>query len=182
MAHDTIAFMEALGISSAHLVGWSDGAVVGLLVALERPDLVRKLVLIGQAVNHEGVPPEAISQLPNMTQQDIPPMLRELYDSVSLDGPDHFGVVFDKLHQLWANEPTFELAELEGVSAPTLVLVANDDLVTIEHADAMGRALPDSQLAVVSGTSHAALMEKPEVVNRLILDFLAPEQVTKLIG
>ena len=46
----------------------------------------------------------------------------------------------------------------------------------------MRRALPDAQLAVVPGTSHALPMEKPELVNRLILDFLAPEQVTRLLG
>src|SRR4051794_33250491 len=72
MAQDTIAFMEALGISSAHLVGWSDGAIVGLLVALHRPDLVRKLVLIGQAVNHEGATPEVNRLMANFTQQDLP--------------------------------------------------------------------------------------------------------------
>lgn len=182
MVQDTIAFMEALGISSAHLTGWSDGAIVGLLVALRRPDLVRKLVLIGQAINHEGVSPEAKRLMANFTQQDLPPMLHELYASVSPDGPDHFEVVFDKMHQLLTTEPTIELAELEGVAAPTLVLIADDDMVTIEHAAAMQRALPDAQLAVVPGTSHALPMEKPEIVNRLILDFLAPEQVTKMFG
>src|SRR5215216_4553487 len=48
MAHDTIAFLDAVGLQSAHLVGWSDGALVALLVALRRPDLVRRLVMIGQ--------------------------------------------------------------------------------------------------------------------------------------
>ena len=51
MAQDTIAFMEAVGLDSAHLVGWSDGAMVGLLVAMRRPDLVRRLVMIGQHLN-----------------------------------------------------------------------------------------------------------------------------------
>jgi pimeloyl-ACP methyl ester carboxylesterase len=47
MAADTIAFMEAAGIAAANIVGWSDGGSVGLIVALRRPDLVRKLVCIG---------------------------------------------------------------------------------------------------------------------------------------
>ena len=75
-----------------------------------------------------------------------------------------------------------QLDELSRVAAPTLVLAADDDVVTIEHAAAMQRALPDAQLAVVPGTSHALPMEKPEIVNRLILDFLAPEQVAKMLG
>src|SRR6185437_9593806 len=51
MAQDTIAFLEAVGLTGAHLVGFSDGAMVALLVALQRPDLVRRLVLIGQYAN-----------------------------------------------------------------------------------------------------------------------------------
>jgi pimeloyl-ACP methyl ester carboxylesterase len=91
-------------------------------------------------------------------------------------------VIFDKLKPIWQTEPSMELTKLARVSAPTLVLIADEDVVTIEHAAAMQRALPDAQLAVVPGTSHALPMEKPEVVNRLILDFLAPEQVTKMLG
>jgi pimeloyl-ACP methyl ester carboxylesterase len=91
-------------------------------------------------------------------------------------------VIFDKLKPIWQTEPSMELTKLARVSAPTLVLIADEDVVTIEHAAAMQRALPDAQLAVVPGTSHALPMEKPEVVNRLILDFLAPEQVPKMLG
>ena len=58
MAQDSIAFLEAVGLPAAHLVGWSDGAVVALLVALRRPDLVRRLVLIGQFLNPDGSGPE----------------------------------------------------------------------------------------------------------------------------
>ena len=57
MADHTIGFMEALGIESAHLVGWSDGALVALLIALRRPGLVDKLVLLDQFVTLDGAPP-----------------------------------------------------------------------------------------------------------------------------
>ena len=55
MAQDTIAFMEALAIKSAHLVGWSDGANVGMLVAISRPDLVKKLVSISGNFHVDGL-------------------------------------------------------------------------------------------------------------------------------
>ena len=55
MASDTIAFLEAIAAGPADLVGWSDGAVVALLVALWRPDLVERLVYVGNAINREGV-------------------------------------------------------------------------------------------------------------------------------
>src|SRR5262249_15603027 len=67
MAQDTIAFIEAAGTGPAHLVGWSDGAIVGVLVALERPDLVRKLVLIGQYTSDDGASPEVKAMVDSFT-------------------------------------------------------------------------------------------------------------------
>ena len=100
-------------------------------------------------------------------------MLREAYEALFPDGPEHVETVFDKLAHTGKTEPSHELAELERASAPTLVILGDDDVLTIDHAAAIQRAIPDSQLAVVSGTDHLLLFEKPELVNRLILDFLA---------
>ena len=105
-----------------------------------------------------------------------------LYGALSPDGPDHFPVVFDKLHQMWTGETGIEVADLEHVVAPTLVLCGDDGTLTLEHAAAVHRALPDSQLAIVPGTSHGLPMEKPHIVNQLILDFLADEQTPKLFS
>lgn len=180
MAQDTIAFIEAVGIGRAHLVGWSDGALVGLLVALWRPELVGKLVLMAQSVNWEGVRPEMASFVGNMTKEMLPPHLTQAYEALSPDGPDHLEAVLHKMLALWNTDPAFPLSDLERISAPALVLAADDDFsLSIEHAAAMQRALPDSQLAVVPGASHAVPLEKPELVNRLILDFLAEDQVEK---
>ena len=86
--------------------------------------------------------------------------------------------MLEKVLALWNTDPAFPLSDLERVAVPALVLAADGDVtLSIEHAAAMARALPDAQLAVVPGTSHAVPMEKPELVNRLILDFLAAEQV-----
>ncbi len=179
MATDTVAFLDAIGIGSTHVVGWSDGAVVGLLVARLRPDLVRSLVLIGQGVNHDGDPPEMREMLGALAPDGplpieiLPPTFQQLYAAVSPDGPDHFPVVFERLSRTWRTEPSIQLAELAKVSAPTLVMVADEDMVTIAHADDMRRALPQAQLAVVPGATHGLPMEKPDLVADLILGFLA---------
>jgi len=174
MAQDTIAFMDAVDICDAHLVGYSDGAVVALHVALQRPDLVRKLVLIGAALNHDGLPAQVREMLTaGLTPEILPPFLRQLYANVSPDGPEHFEVVFDKLTATWQTEPNFALSELERVSAPTLFMLGDGDMVTVEHAAAVQRAIPEAQLAVVPGASHGLPMDKPELVSRLVVDFLA---------
>jgi pimeloyl-ACP methyl ester carboxylesterase len=179
MAADTIAFLETLQVGRAHLVGWSDGAVVALRVALDRPDLVGKLVFLGNYASLDGARPEQITLMELMTRAVMPPRLEQLYAAVSPDGPDHFPIVFDKLHTLWRSDPAITAAELATLRAPTLVLIGDDDCLTIEHAADVQRAIPDAQLAIVPGTSHGLPMEKPDLVNRIILDFLQPVQVPK---
>jgi pimeloyl-ACP methyl ester carboxylesterase len=180
MAADTAAFLDAAGIGAAHLVGWSDGAVVGMLVALRRPELVRKLVVIGQYFNAEGEVPEFRAMI-EYWGSDLPEALHEVYDQVSPDGPEHFPVVLEKIMRMWSEEPDIALSELKGVRAPVLVMQGDDDIVKVEHSAAVAATLPDAQLAVVPGTSHMALLEKPDLVNRLILDFLSDPQPEKMM-
>jgi Predicted hydrolases or acyltransferases (alpha/beta hydrolase superfamily) len=141
MAQDTIAFLEAVGLTGAHLVGFSDGAMVALLVALERPDLVRRLVLIGQYANPDGCPPFYREMMAKFTPESFPPMFRQMYDTLSPDGPEHFPVFFGKLKPNWLS-PGVPLSRLGDVQSPTLVLIGDDDCVTPEHAAAMVRELP----------------------------------------
>ncbi|MCI0346577.1 MAG: alpha/beta hydrolase, partial [Chloroflexi bacterium] len=171
-ADDTIAFMDAVGLSSAHLIGWSDGGIVALEVALRRPDLVRSLALVGAVAHVDGATTEARREVAAMTPDGLGPYVREMYDRLSPDGPDHFEAVFERLVEVWRTEPTHELSELAAVAMPTLVLIGDRDVVSVEHAAAMQRALPNAQLAVVPGSDHFLLFQKPELASRLLLDFL----------
>jgi pimeloyl-ACP methyl ester carboxylesterase len=180
MAEDTIAFIDALGIGPAHVVGWSDGANVGLITALRRPDLVRKLVLIGTAVHISGGTPAAQAMLPHLTIEHLPPPLVQAYAALSPDGADHLAVIVDKLIPALA-VTSLRLPDLARIGAPTLVMAADDDLVSITHLEAMRDALPDAQLAVVPGTSHTLPLEKPDLTARLIHDFLAAEQTPRMM-
>jgi len=180
MAADTIAFIDTLGIGPAHVVGWSDGANVGMITAMRRPDLVRKLVLIGTAVNFDGAKPWARAMTEHLTVDHLPPMLIDDYAALSPDGCDHFPIVFDKLSRAIVDAPQ-TLADLARISAPTLVMAGDDDLVAVEHLEAMRTAVQDGQLAIVPGTSHALPLERPDLVARMIFDFLTDQQTPKLM-
>jgi pimeloyl-ACP methyl ester carboxylesterase len=176
MSGDTIAFLESVAGGPADLVGWSDGGNVGLHVALERPDLVRKLVTIGSNFHHEGVVPELLD---GMDEDDG--MLRGLYEAVSPDGPEHWAVLKAKLLDMWRTGPTLTVADLASIDRPALVMVGDDDAVHLAHTIAMYEALPQGQLAVVPGTSHLVPIEKPALVNQLIVDFLDDGSVVSIL-
>jgi pimeloyl-ACP methyl ester carboxylesterase len=172
MADDTVAYLDRVVGGPAHLVGWSDGAVVGLLVAQRRPDLVGRLVLIGQYYNSSGKVPGGLTDQLGAGGDEVMGFLRGEYDQVSPDGPEHFPTVFEKTLAMLATEPELDLASLAAVAAPTLVLQGDRDEVTLEHGAAVAAALPNGRLAVLPGT-HALPVEAPEVVNALLEWFLA---------
>jgi pimeloyl-ACP methyl ester carboxylesterase len=172
MADDTAGFIDKVIGEPVHLIGWSGGGVLGLLIAWARPDLVRKLVLIGATADIDGYIPGFMEFTRLPAGSDVYQPYRAAYEAASPDGPGHWPVVFAKQMKMWQTEPHIPLTSLAAIGARTLVMVGDDDLITPEHAIAMYRAIPNAELAVIPGASHMAPMEKPELVNRLLLDFL----------
>src|SRR5262245_27937690 len=148
MAQDTVAFVEEVARGPARVVGYSAGAIVALWVAAARPGLVEKLVLISGAFHPDGVlfRPRA----------DAPPPepLLAAYAGVSPDGRDHFPLVVAKIARAAEEQTGLSHEELGGIACSTLVMAADDDMVTLEHTIALYRGLREAQLAVVPGTSH----------------------------
>lgn len=172
MAADTVAYLTHLGTGPVHLCGWSDGAVVGLLAALARPDLVRSLVFVGSALDESGLPGPMRAMLDHISPGDLPPFLRDQYAAVSPDGPEHFDVVCERLFEAWRAMPYADLTALGALTMPVLVVAGDHDGVTVAHCEEIRRALPDGHLAVLPG-DHGLPMEKPALLAAVVRDFLA---------
>jgi pimeloyl-ACP methyl ester carboxylesterase len=176
MADDLVGFIDKTVGGPAHVVGYSIGATVALLTALRRPDLVRRLALISGGFHHSGwiITPAAGGEMPEQ--------IVAAYAEVSPDGRDHFPVVAAKIIDAATESPlAVPEAALGTIKARTLVMGGDDDLVHLEHTVALYRGIPDSELAIVPGTSHTLLLEKPELCTRLVSDFLTEDPVTTYI-
>jgi pimeloyl-ACP methyl ester carboxylesterase len=86
-------------------------------------------------------------------------------------------VVVEKVATMEQTEPNLAQSELSQVKSRTLLMFGDDDLVTVEHMNDTYEGIPDSELAIVPGTSHFLLQEKPELCNELIIEFLTTEPV-----
>jgi pimeloyl-ACP methyl ester carboxylesterase len=170
MAAETVDFLEQVVGSPAALVGWSDGGIVALHLSLGRPDLVRRQVLIGTNFHYDGLVP-AFDMGDDPDAEHVA-MFKALYEAVAVD-PSHWPVFFTKTMAMWREQPTLTVEDIARIPVPTLVLAGDDEPIRLDHTAALYEALPEGQLAIVPGTSHVLTLEKPDLVNRLLLEFLA---------
>jgi pimeloyl-ACP methyl ester carboxylesterase len=168
MANETVAVLGTVVGGPAHLVGWSDGGIIALLVGIDRPELVGRLVPIGANYHYDGLGPMGLE-----SDSPVLAMIAQAYAERSPDGADHFPVVLEKSLTMFSSEPTLTTKDLGRIAAPTLVLAGDDEAIRLDHTRSLYEALPAGQLAIVPGTSHAVPLEKPAEVLHLILDFLS---------
>ena len=175
MATETVELTEKLHLGPVNMVGWSDGAVVAFLVAFSRPDLVKRIVSVGGLFNTDSLAPQDHAWLRGATPESFrkaEPSVVMRYESASPDGPDHFGAVFKKTIRMWLNEPNISKADLGRITAPTLIMAGDRDATTHEHTLELFRSIKNAELCIIPGATHFLLSEKPEMANRVILDFL----------
>ncbi|TFB67190.1 alpha/beta fold hydrolase [Cryobacterium sp. Hz7] len=164
MADAMAEVLDDRDVDNAHVLGWSDGAIVGLYLALRRPDLVSTLVFGGAAFHHDGWLDGVLSE------EDPPKFMGDSYAELSPDGADHWAVVVRKAVELHQLEPDLSLARLSNVKAPVLIIVGDDDEVQFSHLLEMYGALPNAELAVVPRSTHGLIIEKPDILARFARD------------
>ncbi len=174
MAEVTVDFIEALKLGAVNLVGWSDGAIIALLVAISRPGLVKRLVSVGGLFDTNAQSKEDLNWISSLTPESFTksasPLVKS-YDEASPDGPAHFPVVVEKMKRLWLNEPNITKEELTKISTPTMVMAGDGEAIPIEHTLELFRSIKGAQLCVIPGTTHFLLSQKPDLANGAILDF-----------
>ena len=169
MAQETATVIETLDLGPVNAVGYSDGANLLLHLALDRPELLRVMVLISGNFHHDALYPDGEQLLDSFDE-----MSAALYAQYSPDGAEHWPVVAAKgLKMGFHEEPTFSVEDLARISTPTLVRAGDDDMFPAAHTVSMFDALPNAQLAILPGTSHLLVFEQPALVAQLIRAFLA---------
>ncbi len=171
MVRDTLGYLDALRIPAAHVIGFSDGAVTGLLLARDHADRVLSLVAISGNLDPNGF--VADEDDPGHESGLDPDRFSRAYDRLSPDGPEHREQVLEKLMAMWTSQPQIDPASLAAVRAPTLVLAGQHDSIRTDHTLAIAGAIPGAQVAVVPGAGHTVMEERPAVVNLLLTEFLS---------
>ena len=155
MADDTVELMRQLGIESAVVVGYSDGGIIGLDMAIHHPERVTKLAITGANSRTDGYSVENLEWARTFDPADQP--ISEAYGRLSPDGAEHWPIFLGRLQPMWAAEPSFTREEMQSVKAPTLIIIGDEDIVTPEHAIEMFRTIPRAHLCVVPHSGHGVM-------------------------
>ena len=184
MADDVAAALQQLGMAQADVFGYSMGAGVALHFAIRHPERLRKLVLASVTFNMSGVHPGLMEGLGEMK----PEMMfgspwHEEYTRLA-PHPEDFAKLFTKKTQMDRQLKDLSEETIRAIKAPTLLIVGDSDLVRPEHAVEMFRllgggvfgdtpaGLPNSQLAVLPGTSHVTVVDRADWLVPMIDTFL----------
>jgi pimeloyl-ACP methyl ester carboxylesterase len=172
MAEDVVALLDLLGIPRADVMGWSDGGNIGIDLAIHHPDRLVHLVTFGSNFSPDGLEPAAFEWNRTATAASFGPEMRAAWTTRNPQ-PDHYEAAMDKILEMWRTEPELTSLELASIRAPTLVCAGEHDIVRREHTLALAEAIPTASSWIVPGASHGAMLERPDLVNPRVLDFLA---------
>jgi pimeloyl-ACP methyl ester carboxylesterase len=177
MSKDVVALAKHLGHDRISIMGLSDGGVTALTTAMNNPNFVDKLVLLGANYHFESYPEATRSFIANYkwdgntNPNGYPGNFIEHY----LTGQDdltEFGDLLEEMSIMWTTSPTFTTSDLGTVQAQTLIINGDHEDMGLDHALSLYNALPKAQLFIVPDGTHYALAEKPELINSVTLEFL----------
>ena len=162
---EAIAYLEDIVKEPAHLIGYSDGGIIALMVAIKRPELVKSIVAIG-ANYHYSAPLKDFLEA-RVSEED-----QAEYNLISPDAPHTLLEKTIRMNEIWKTEPDISLSEIASIQCPVLVMAGDDDVIAHDHTISLYEALPLGQLAIIPGTSHGLVKEKPALLIAVIMQFL----------
>jgi len=160
-ANDLTEVFEALQIDRAHIIGFSDGAITALHLALTHPELVASMILLGANYN-----PKGLRLIPRL-------QIRFVYACLSI--ASLFSEKKRKRKEIWSlmvSQPNLTLEELSRITAPTLIVTGENDMVSQRHNDEMSRAIVGSKRLIIPNGNHYWMFKQPDVFYNSVMEFL----------
>lgn len=172
MAEDVVGLMDHLHIKRADIMGWSDGGVTALDVAMNHPDRVDHIVTFGANFRPDGLNLPDILWNRTATADSFGADMKKGYEELAPD-PGHYAISMNRVIALWRDQPNYTEADLGRIRAKVLIAAGEHDVIRPDHTEALAHAIPGATLWIVPGGSHSVMQEQPELVNRRVLEFLA---------
>lgn len=169
LAGDVIAVMDALGVKQAAIVGWSDGAIIGLALAIRHPERVSRLFAFGANATLQGLIPGGAG---TPIFRDYAARTAAEYRALS-PAPGNYQKLAQAMDRIWRTQPNFTPAQLGSIRVPTVIADgADEEIIQPAHTRALAAAIPSATLVVFPDAGHFAMLQDPAAFNAALLAFL----------
>jgi pimeloyl-ACP methyl ester carboxylesterase len=168
MASDVIAVLDYLKIPKVALVGWSDGAILGLDIAIHHPERLSKLFAFAANSDPSGVADISKSDVFNAY---IARAEKE-YEKLSAT-PTEYNAFLDQIGKMWASQPNWTADDLKKITTPTWIVDADhDEAINRENTEFIAANIPNAGLLLQPEVSHFSFLQDPAQFNADVLHFL----------
>lgn len=172
MASDVLGLMDHLKLERASIVGWSDGGIIGLEIAINNPERLDKVVAYGANFDPTGV---RLDVGDNAYFNAYIEQAAEDYLDLS-PAPDRWDEFLENIGTMWATLPNYSEDQLRSITTPFLILDgAMEEAIDLNQTKLMALLIPGAELILMEGTGHFAMMEQPDEFNRIVMDYLAAQ-------
>jgi pimeloyl-ACP methyl ester carboxylesterase len=169
MASDVVAVMDSLKIDRAAVVGWSDGAIIGLVMAMKNPDRLTRVFAFAANMDPSGTNPAvATNTIFSRYEADAAAAYARLSPT-----PEGFSPFARAISHMWETEPNYRASDLARIATPVAIVDGDhDEAILRSHTEYMARSIPGAKLIILPGVSHFAMLQDPAQFNAAMLAFL----------
>lgn len=167
MADDLNALLDTLKIKQAYVIGWSDGGINSLLLAIRHPDKVKKLASTGA-----NLVPDTTGLVPYV-YKDISNTDKKLLDSMKKSGATSALKNAYKINHMMALHPHITSEQLHTIKVPALIINGDHDAIPVKHAVEIAEAIPNSYLWILPNSGHSTLVNYKDEFNKVVDDFFS---------
>jgi pimeloyl-ACP methyl ester carboxylesterase len=167
--------IDSLKLDSAYVMGWSDGAIVSLLLADRRDDKIKKAIAVGanngmrgfalpEGYSLDSIKPPSLEWWARANEKDI-----EWYNT--LKPKKDWKKLFNNMNRMVYAKEYFPTSVYDGINIPIMIVLGDRDMISIEHGLEMYKLIKNSQYCVLPNTSHEVFAERPDLINEIAIDF-----------
>lgn len=172
LADYVVEAIKKLELDSVYIAGYSDGAIIGLLAAHDKPEKIKRVVFGAGALNLNASTQEGIDMLRGVTPQNLPPSFELRYKEKS-PNPEMWEKFVSNSKTMWLEEVWIPKSKLKDIKSRTLILFGDrDPYIPFEHGFEIYNAIPKSEFCVLPNTQHNVYTD-PDLVNSILINFLS---------
>ncbi|MBY5784901.1 alpha/beta hydrolase [Rhizobium leguminosarum] len=170
MTSDYVALLHYLKIDKVTLVGWSDGGIIGIDMAMKNPEKLTRVIAQAANVTTDGVKADVMN---NKTFNDYINVAGDYYRKLS-PTPNEYEAFVTQISHMWETQPAWTAADLGKIAVPvTLAIGDHDEAVKLDHTEMMAKEIPGAKLVILKDASHFAMLQDPTGYDAMIRDAMA---------